>query len=286
MSRHSKPPRARRCRRLRASRLRVSLSADVVLMSSPSIAKASASRQNNSLAWYRLLFHDSAIWDSVFNSLLVAAAAVVLSHAGFSPLQLSSNHLPGQIPFPPPRPSPADPSRHHHRPLLLMFAVSYRLSLASPPSSSATAPRSSPSPHRTLRRPAKIDRARKKPPRSRRYAWQTFWRVTLPNLKLVDRRGPPHLHPLDGRNRVTFFLIGRDNSPARNLGPPAPRHHPGDQRHFHPDFRRFRNSNFDLVPDSRPHDRQRSKRTFGAPLRFLRRKTPCHNHAAISSSTS
>ena len=31
------------------------------------------------LAWYRLLFNDSAIWDSVFNSLLVAAAAVVLS---------------------------------------------------------------------------------------------------------------------------------------------------------------------------------------------------------------
>jgi len=31
------------------------------------------------LAWYRLLFSDSAIWDSVLNSLLVAAGAVLLS---------------------------------------------------------------------------------------------------------------------------------------------------------------------------------------------------------------
>src|SRR5437879_3492715 len=31
------------------------------------------------LAWYRLLFSDSAIWDSVLNSLLVAISAVALS---------------------------------------------------------------------------------------------------------------------------------------------------------------------------------------------------------------
>src|SRR5437879_13869509 len=31
------------------------------------------------LAWYRLLFSDSAIWDSVLNSLLVAISALALS---------------------------------------------------------------------------------------------------------------------------------------------------------------------------------------------------------------
>jgi spermidine/putrescine transport system permease protein len=49
------------------------------------------------LGWYRQLFNDAAIWDSVINSFLVAAAGVALS--AFSPLLLSTAP-----------PSPAKPS--------------------------------------------------------------------------------------------------------------------------------------------------------------------------------
>jgi len=43
--------------------------------------------------------------------------------------------------------------------------------------------------------------------------WQTFWRVTLPNLKLsLIAAGLSHLHALHGRDRRHLFLIGRDNT--------------------------------------------------------------------------
>ena len=72
--------------------------------------------------------------------------------------------------------------------------------------------------------------------------WQTFWRVTLPNLKLSLIAAGLLIFTLSmDEIAVTFFLIGRDNTlAARNLGPPAPRHHAGNQRHLDAHLRRVR----------------------------------------------
>jgi spermidine/putrescine transport system permease protein len=57
--------------------------------------------RNLTLEWYRILFADDAIWTSVFNSLLVALAAVALS-LGFgipAALALDRANFPGKALF-------------------------------------------------------------------------------------------------------------------------------------------------------------------------------------------
>jgi len=169
------------------------------------------------LAWYRLLFHDSAIWDSVFNSLLVAAAAVVLSLTLglLAALALDRATFPGKSLF----------RRLVLLPLilpgiitglsLLMFAVFYRLqlSLATVFLGHGT----------TLISVAttelfaglqKIDRAQEEASLDLGATpWQTFWRVTLPNLKLSLIAAGLLIFTLSmDEIAVTFFLIGRDNT--------------------------------------------------------------------------
>src|SRR5258705_731669 len=53
------------------------------------------------LAWYRLLFADEAIWTSVLNSLLVAFAAVIISLGFGVPAALALNraNFPGKALF-------------------------------------------------------------------------------------------------------------------------------------------------------------------------------------------
>jgi spermidine/putrescine transport system permease protein len=169
------------------------------------------------LAWYRLLFHDSAIWDSVFNSLLVAAAAVVLSLTLglLAALALDRATFPGKSLF----------RRLVLLPLilpgiitglsLLMFAVFYRLQLSLATvflghgttliSVAAT---------ELFAGLQKIDRAQEEASLDLGATpWQTFWGVTLPNLKLSLIAAGLLIFTLSmDEIAVTFFLIGRDNT--------------------------------------------------------------------------
>jgi spermidine/putrescine transport system permease protein len=169
------------------------------------------------LAWYRLLFNDSAIWDSVFNSLLVAAAAVVLSLTLglLAALALDRADFPGKSLF----------RRLVLLPLilpgiitglsLLMFAVFYRLrlSLATVFLGHGTA-LISVATTELFAGLQKIDRAQEEASLDLGATpWQTFWRVTLPNLKLSLIAAGLLIFTLSmDEIAVTFFLIGRDNT--------------------------------------------------------------------------
>ena len=71
------------------------------------------------LDWYRVLFADDAIWDSVLNSLQVAFAAMAIALAfGFLPaLALDRAQFPGKALFRRLVLLPLDPARHHYRPV-------------------------------------------------------------------------------------------------------------------------------------------------------------------------
>ena len=69
------------------------------------------------LDWYRILFADRAIWDSVLNSLQVAVAAMAISLTFGVPaaLALDRAQFPGKGAVPATGPAAADSARHHHR---------------------------------------------------------------------------------------------------------------------------------------------------------------------------
>jgi spermidine/putrescine transport system permease protein len=169
------------------------------------------------LAWYRLLFSDSAIWDSVLNSLLVAAAAVVLSLTLglLAALALDRATFPGKSLF----------RRLVLLPLilpgiitglsLLMFAVFFglHLSLATVFLGHGTA-LISVATTELFAGLQKLDRAQEEASLDLGATpWQTFWRVTLPNLKLSLIAAGLLIFTLSmDEIAVTFFLIGRDNT--------------------------------------------------------------------------
>ena len=169
------------------------------------------------LAWYHILFSDSAIWDSVLNSLLVAAAAVVLSLTLglLAALALDRSTFPGKSLF----------RRLVLLPLilpgiitglsLLMFAVFYRLqlSLATVFLGHGTA-LISVATTELFAGLQKIDRAQEEASLDLGATpWQTFWRVTLPNLRLSLIAAGLLIFTLSmDEIAVTFFLIGRDNT--------------------------------------------------------------------------
>ena len=70
--------------------------------------------------WYRILFSDGAIWDSVLNSLQVAFAAMIISLAFGIPAAFCarSSPIPRQSTVSPSRASTAHPARDHHRTLI------------------------------------------------------------------------------------------------------------------------------------------------------------------------
>ena len=72
--------------------------------------------RNLTLDWYRTLFADEAIWDSVLNSLQVAFAAMAISLTFGIPaaLALDRAQFPGKAAVPPIGPAAADPAWHHH----------------------------------------------------------------------------------------------------------------------------------------------------------------------------
>jgi spermidine/putrescine transport system permease protein len=168
-------------------------------------------------AWYRLLFSDAAIWDSVLNSLLVAAGAVVLSLTLglLAALALDRATFPGKSIF----------RRLVLLPLilpgiitglsLLMFAVfsGLHLSLATVFLGHGTA-LISVATTELFAGLQKMDRAQEEASLDLGATpWQTFWRVTMPNLKLSLIAAGLLIFTLSmDEIAVTFFLIGRDNT--------------------------------------------------------------------------
>ncbi len=169
------------------------------------------------LDWYRQLFADGAIWDSVLNSLLVAAGAVALSLTLglLAALALDRATFPGKSIF----------RRLVLLPLilpgiitglsLLMFAVLARLplSLATVFLGHGTA-LISVATTELFAGLQKMDRAQEEASLDLGATpWQTFWRVTLPNLKLSLIAAGLLIFTLSmDEIAVTFFLIGRDNT--------------------------------------------------------------------------
>src|ERR1700756_6024765 len=140
------------------------------------------------LNWYRILFNDGPIWDSVLNSLLVAAAAMLIALAFGIPaaLALDRAQFPGKALF----------RRLVLLPLilpgiitglsLLMFAVfaGMQLSLFTVFLGHGTA-LISVATTELFAGLQKMDRAQEEASLDLGATpWQTFWRVTLPNLKL------------------------------------------------------------------------------------------------------
>jgi len=169
------------------------------------------------LDWYRQLFSDSAIWDSVLNSLLVAAASVALALTLglLAALALDRASFPGKALF----------RRLVLLPLilpgiitglsLLMFAVfaGMQLSLLTVFLGHGTA-LISVATTELFAGLQKLDRAQEEASLDLGATpWQTFWRVTLPTLKLSLVAAGLLIFTLSmDEIAVTFFLIGRDNT--------------------------------------------------------------------------
>jgi spermidine/putrescine transport system permease protein len=173
--------------------------------------------RNLTLDWYRQLFSDDAIWTSVLNSLLVAGAAMAISLAFGIPaaLALDRANFPGKALF----------RRLVLLPLilpgiitglsLLMFfrAVEVKLSLVTVALGHGTA-LISVATTEVFAALQKLDRAQEEASLDlgANY-WQTFWRVTLPNLRLSIIGAALLIFTLSmDEIAVSFFLIGRDNT--------------------------------------------------------------------------
>jgi len=169
------------------------------------------------LSWYRQLFGDGAIWDSVLNSLVVALGAVVLSLVLglLAALDLDRASFPGKTLF----------RRLVLLPLilpgiitglsLLMFAVfaGLQLSLLTVFLGHDTA-LISVAATELFAGLQKMDRAQEEASLDLGATpWQTFWRITLPKLKLSLIAAGLLIFTLSmDEIAVTFFLIGRDNT--------------------------------------------------------------------------
>ena len=166
-------------------------------------------------AWYRQLFGDSAIWDSVLNSLIVAAGAVALSLTLglLAALALDRADFPGKSLF----------RRLVLLPLilpgiitglsLLLFAVRIKLDLSlitiflghgTALISVATT--------ELFAGLQKMDRRQEEASLDLGATpWRTFWLVTLPNLKLSLIAAGLLIFTLSmDEIAVTFFLYGRE----------------------------------------------------------------------------
>ena len=169
------------------------------------------------LIWYQKLFADSAIWDSVLNSLEVALGAVVLSltFGLLAALALDRADFPGKSIF----------RRLVLLPLilpgvitglsLLMFAVfaGMQLSLLTVFLGHGTA-LISVATTELFAGLQKMDRAQEEASQDLGATpWQTFWRITLPNLRLSLIAAGLLIFTLSmDEIAVSFFLIGRDNT--------------------------------------------------------------------------
>ncbi|MGH9493916.1 MAG: ABC transporter permease [Candidatus Sulfotelmatobacter sp.] len=172
---------------------------------------------NLTLDWYRTLFDDGAIWDSVLNSLQVAFAAMLIALTFGIPaaLALDRANFPGKALF----------RRLVLLPLILpgiitglsllmlLNLTNTKLSLLTIILGHGTA-LISVATTEVFAGLQKIDRAQEEASLDlgANY-WQTFWRVTLPNLRLSIIGAALLIFTLSmDEIAVSFFLIGRDNT--------------------------------------------------------------------------
>ena len=169
------------------------------------------------LNWYRILLQDGPIWDSVFNSLMVAMAAMVIALAFGIPaaLALDRAQFPGKALF----------RRLVLLPLILPGIITglsllmlfregaVKLSLWTIILGHGTA-LISVATTEVFAGLQKLNRAQEEASLDlgANY-WQTFWRITVPNLKLSIIGAALLIFTLSmDEIAVSFFLIGRDNT--------------------------------------------------------------------------
>lgn len=172
---------------------------------------------NLTLDWYRRLFGDRALWDSVVNSLMVAVAAVVIALALGIPaaLALDRAQFPGKALFRRLVLLPLIlPGIITGLSLLMLFDTAHtKLSLLTIVLGHGTA-LISVATTEVFAGLQKLDRAQEEASLDlgANY-WQTFWRITLPNLKLPVIGAALLIFTLSmDEIAVSFFLIGRDNT--------------------------------------------------------------------------
>lgn len=172
---------------------------------------------NLTFDWYRTLFSDGPIWDSVLNSLEVAFAAMGISLAFGIPaaLALDRAQFPGKAIFRRLVLLPLIlPGIITGLSLLMLFDLGrVRLSLVTIMLGHGTA-LISVATTEVFAGLQKLDRAQEEASLDlgANY-WQTFWRVTVPNLKLPIIGAALLIFTLSmDEIAVSFFLIGRDNT--------------------------------------------------------------------------
>jgi len=173
--------------------------------------------RNLTLGWYRILFADGPIWDSVFNSLQVAFAAMVIALAFGVPaaLALDRAQFPGKAAFRRLVLLPLIlPGIITGLSLLMLFNLaSIKLSLLTITLGHGTALISIATTE-VFAGLQKLDRAQEEASLDlgANY-WQTFWAITVPNLKLPIIGAALLIFTLSmDEIAVSFFLIGRDNT--------------------------------------------------------------------------
>jgi spermidine/putrescine transport system permease protein len=169
------------------------------------------------LDWYRSLFSDGPVWDSVLNSLQVALAAMVIALAFGVPaaLALDRANFPGKALFRRLVLLPLIlPGIITGLSLLMLFNLTAtKLSLLTIVLGHGTA-LISVATTEVFAGLQKLDRAQEEASLDlgANY-WQTFWRVTVPNLKLPIIGAALLIFTLSmDEIAVSFFLIGRDNT--------------------------------------------------------------------------
>jgi spermidine/putrescine transport system permease protein len=172
---------------------------------------------NLTLDWYRTLFADGAIWDSVVNSVLVALAAVTIALAFGVPaaLALDRARFPGKALFRRLVLLPLIlPGIITGLSLLMLFReANVKLSLLTIVLGHGTA-LISVATTEVFAGLQKLDRAQEEASLDlgANY-WQTFWRITIPNLRLSIIGAALLIFTLSlDEIAVSFFLIGRDNT--------------------------------------------------------------------------
>ncbi len=173
--------------------------------------------RNLTLDWYRALFSDGAIWDSVLNSLEVAFAAMAISLSFGIPaaLALDRVNFPGKAVFRRLVLLPLIlPGIITGLSLLMLFNLAgTKLSLLTIVLGHGTA-LISVATTEVFAGLQKLDRAQEEASLDlgANY-WQTFWRITVPNLKLPIIGAALLIFTLSmDEIAVSFFLIGRDNT--------------------------------------------------------------------------
>jgi len=173
--------------------------------------------RNLTLGWYQILFQDAPIWDSFLNSLTVAFAAMLIALAFGIPaaLALDRAQFPGKALFRRLVLLPLIlPGIITGLSLLMLFRqADVKLSLVTIILGHGTA-LISVATTEVFAGLQKLDRRQEEASLDlgANY-WQTFWRITVPNLKLSIIGAALLIFTLSmDEIAVSFFLIGRDNT--------------------------------------------------------------------------